>query len=766
MATDIPIADLIAAIAGLKDSDWEKAKTARGDDEPKAGPRDAKRKLQETEEKNKVLARSAELLGNYEEAVKSAYKAEKARMELALQDIHNKPEQIKKLMALIEGNEKLSVVMSKASELGSKITKEQIVEQRTRKKTVEGLKEYGDTQQEIMGSIAKSIGITSSAYGQFLGKTVTMISQLGATGEAGEKARLSFQTITKSIFNLQNVAASVFAGVLEMTMKLGLAFDGGRAKLASLTGAGYKFSQSMYDAQRASNLYGVTMDEAVQSTAAMVGETANFTKFSRGTQGELIKTTAMLGKLGVDAGTAAISFDFFNNNLGMTAEEAMNTTKQLAMLGNEIGISSSKIVKDFNAALPTLAVYGKQSVEVFKNLAAQAKAANVETSALLGIAKQFDTFAGAAEGAGKLNALLGTQLSTTQMLMMTEDERIETLINAVQAQGVAWEDMDKYTQLAVAHAAGIQDMNEAGKIFGTQTPDIQRNQEAMAKNAEATEKFEKAVAKTVPIMTKFKLLATELVIAVEPILETLGGWADYWTEKLQSMTKEEKEWWASTVMWVSGAYLAIKALLALKGALTVAAAAAPVFGTGVAGAITGIGAAVAGAFKMIGTALSNPKVALGLGLLLGAGLIAMKVYYGAQASMAEATARKAEAQNELAKSSVELSEATHSVLMNLAQIGDSTFEGAINGMSTLIAKANEFDGMSPRASATLENLALISVGKAKDSMTNQVIQGKQTTIKNNVNNIFKGMKMELRLDDKTTLKAYVAKIAGEVVNQQ
>ena len=51
-------------------------------------------------------------------------------------------------------------------------------------------------------------------------------------------------------------------------------------------------------------------------------------------------------------------------------------------------------------------------------------------------------------------------------------------------------------------------------------------------------------------------------------------------------------------------------------------------------------------------------------------------------------------------------------------------------------------------------------------MTNQVIQGKQTTIKNNVNNIFKGMKMELRLDDKTTLKAYVAKIAGEVVNQQ
>ena len=82
----------------------------------------------------------------------------------------------------------------------------------------------------------------------------------------------------------------------------------------------------------------------------------------------------------------------------------------------------------------------------------------------------------------------------------------------------------------------------------------------------------------------------------------------------------------------------------MKGAFTVAAAAAPVFGTGVAGAITAIGGAISGALKMIGTAMSNPKIALGIGLILGAGLIAMKIYYAAQADMAEATARKAEAQ--------------------------------------------------------------------------------------------------------------------------
>ena len=124
------------------------------------------------------------------------------------------------------------------------------------------------------------------------------------------------------------------------------------------------------------------------------------------------------------------------------------------------------MTKDFNASLSTLMVYGRESVDVFKGIAAAAKAAGVETSTLLQIAGKFDTFSGAAEGAGKLNALLGTQLSTTEMLMATEDERIRMLVESVQSQGVAFQDMDRFTQKAIANAAGITDMAEANKIFG------------------------------------------------------------------------------------------------------------------------------------------------------------------------------------------------------------------------------------------------------------------------------------------------------------
>ena len=121
------------------------------------------------------------------------------------------------------------------------------------------------------------------------------------------------------------------------------------------------------------------------------------------------------------------------------------------MMGTSIGISASQMNKDFGAAMSTLAVYGSRSIEVFTGIAAAAKAAGVETSELLGMAKKFDTFAEGAETAGKLNAILGSNISSTQLLRMSEEQRIETLIMTVQASGQAFSDMDKYTQIPQAY---------------------------------------------------------------------------------------------------------------------------------------------------------------------------------------------------------------------------------------------------------------------------------------------------------------------------
>ena len=99
-----------------------------------------------------------------------------------------------------------------------------------------------------------------------------------------------------------------------------------------------------------------------------------------------------------------------------------------------------------------------KNLEVFKGLAVAANA-GTDVSSLLSIAGKFDTFESAADTAGKLNSILGTTMSATEMLMMTEDERIESLIGTVQASGQAFNQMDRFTQKAIAQAAGIQDMS-------------------------------------------------------------------------------------------------------------------------------------------------------------------------------------------------------------------------------------------------------------------------------------------------------------------
>jgi hypothetical protein len=234
------------------------------------------------------------------------------------------------------------------------------------------------------------------------------------------------------MFSVQNVAMNVASGIFNQSMKVFTDFDNALTKVAGKTGTVGKFNDNLYDAQRAGNLLGVSMDDAANSLIALNAGTSQFAKLNSKTRTDLVIATSQFEKLGVSATDTAEFMENAFKIMNMSASEAIDTQTELAMSGVALGIGADKMVKDFNAASKTLAVYGKGSIKVFKGLASQAKAAGVEVSTLLGIAEKFDTFSGAAEGAAQFNALLGTQLSTTQMLMMTEDERMKTLVESVQ----------------------------------------------------------------------------------------------------------------------------------------------------------------------------------------------------------------------------------------------------------------------------------------------------------------------------------------------
>ena len=611
---------------------------------------------------------------------------------------------------LLQGqNESLSDIDAVTKLIGEKKLKQLKIDY----ETGEGQKKYGKNQKKLLDDLTGALGISNTLGNSFIGTLIKVNEELK---EGGEEAKLAFVENFKKSFNVLNLMLSVIAKIAEGTIKTALEADKAQAAFASATGAGRAFADQIQGAGQQALGFGVSMEDAGKAAQTLFGATTNFVNVSSDMQEKMIANTAELEKIGVSAQSAAEVFQFMNLNLGLTAEESLKTTNQLAMLGTELGISSEKITKDFTQSMGTLAVYGPRAVTVFKNLAGAAKTAGVETSKLLSVAGKFDTFQSSAETVGKLNALLGTQLSTTQMLMMTEDERIETLISSVQAQGVAFKDMDRFQQKAIAAAAGIDDLNEAQRIFGMSLGQYQEAQAEMDENAAAQEKLTEALRGTQTLTNKLKAIAAEFIVQFQPVLEMLHDMANAALNFLKQFSPEQKRRFVEIIAKIAGlvvvAKLLIPVLSAIKGILGVAGIAGAAGGATMIGGLTGMGAAA------VAAAVPLAKLAL----ILGGLYLAYKAVRGI-GSLFDAGPEPSQAEKEA--------------------------EGIIKYKSQV----------TPAVSADLANLALISAGKAKSAMQNAFVTAQKIDITNNLEGLFPN-NLQLVLDDGTKFNAHIAKVAN------
>ena len=246
---------------------------------------------------------------------------------------------------------------------------------------------------------------------------------------------------------------------------------------------------------------------------------SNFSNMSKEAQASAVETTAQLKALGIDAQTSAANFEILNGALGMSAQQAGEVQKDFAAMAADLGVSAAKISKDFERNADVFVAYGEQATEVFKEVAAAAKATGIELDALLGITTQFDTFEGAAKAAGTLNAVLGGGvLNSMDLLNASEEERVRLLIQSIQLSGKSWESMSKFEKQAVANAAGINDMTAASKLFGQSLSEYDAAQMKVEDNAAAQEELAARAAAATNMMDKLKRIMEQFAVAVMPIV--------------------------------------------------------------------------------------------------------------------------------------------------------------------------------------------------------------------------------------------------------
>jgi hypothetical protein len=380
-------------------------------------------------------------------------------------------------------------------------------------------------------------------------------SMLGALSEQVNKAgglNAALKVVGEQLLT-QLSPANLFAGaiekVFESTMAMVIAADSAFASFNRTTGAAGAFDDVILDVRTNTAGMGVGFDEAVAATQDLYLGMRQFSLMGEEAQTELAGFVAGMEHLGVASGTSA---EFMNNAttaMGMNSDQAMTATRELAASAAALGMAPEEMMSGFNAALPQLAHWGDGAVDVFKGLAAAAKSTGIEMQALLGIVGQFDTFEGAAEAAGRLNAVLGDDLLNSMDLMnASEEERIRMMIESIEMSGRSWEAMGRFERRALANAAGITDMAQANQLFGQSLSAYDEQQAAAQAGAMSQEEMEERARQNTSAQESLARMMESLAIAVGPVVKAFNLVMDF----LLMINTALKGWFIPTMFALIG----------------------------------------------------------------------------------------------------------------------------------------------------------------------------------------------------------------------
>ena len=531
----LSVKELLDAIDKLKGDDLKKVKdklgTKKTSDEQKEGETsdEYEKRLERIAKNERELVdlkyAQAKALGEYNTAVQIGFDLErKYKKELEeIGDAYKNIDELRELRKAAFEEQDEAYVKELDSEIKSIENQEKQIE--TIKKKIKALQdERGETEElseieerrfeglkdELKG-IGTHLGVLSPGFNR-------MVNMYTKFKKASDTNPGMITKALKDTFSFHKMAGALLFQIAAASLKYAFAVDKASAAFAAQTGAGRALSTEIVNVGAGFRNLGIDAADAGKAGQALFSNFTGFMQLNSAEQQNLMQTVAALEKIGVDGMSAAKGLNILTKNFGLSTKEATKLTKQLSIMGTELGISSKEMVDGFNEASKVLAVYGKESVKIFADIAAQAKAAAVETGTLLGIAEKFDTFSGAADVAGRLNAMLGSQLSTTQLLAMSENERIETLIQTMQLYGGSFKDMDKFTQKSLAAAVGISDLSEAQRIFGMSLSDYRKG---LQKN-KAEEDFNKRLKEAMDIFKKLEQIGKEFAINLAPAVEILG----------------------------------------------------------------------------------------------------------------------------------------------------------------------------------------------------------------------------------------------------
>lgn len=313
---------------------------------------------------------------------------------------------------------------------------------------------------------------------------------------------------------------------------------------------------------------GITGEQAMKAMQNLNKEFTNSISFGSQAVSQMSLVTAQLEKIGVSGATAGKNFDTLVNAMGKTPFQAGKIQESFVQMAAKNKLALSSVTEAFSVNSSRFVGYGEQMTKVLDGLAQQALQTGIQINNLVQIASGFDTFDDAATKVGNLNALLGGDyFNSIELLTASDEERIKLLKEGVLASGMQWESMNRFQKQAIATSAGIKDLNEAAKLFGSNLTGMTKQQADAAQTQRTlAEQAERASLMTDKLTSMFNglLIAIQPVVEIAMIFVSVLGSIVNWISKLGEVFGPA----GKLVSAFATSVLVLTVYLGLKGGLT------------------------------------------------------------------------------------------------------------------------------------------------------------------------------------------------------
>ncbi len=260
----------------------------------------------------------------------------------------------------------------------------------------------------------------------------------------------------------------------------------------------------------------INQQEAAKIQGELFTSYSDFFFMSQDMQKQTADLGATFERLGLSSQDLGGFMDNLTRGMRFSKGAALEASESLANFASKMGVPPKELAADFNSLAKELAKYGTKGLDVFKTLQKTAKSLAMNVKDAMKIAELFDTFSGAAETVGLLNAQLGLGLNGVTMMHAEEGERLEILRQRFKVQGREFDSLHRREQQAIAKMLKVE-VSLASRLFGDKETwaEVEQKQEDARAKAQAltsvVERLQTAFLRLAPALEWASNLLADIV---------------------------------------------------------------------------------------------------------------------------------------------------------------------------------------------------------------------------------------------------------------